>query len=111
MKRIKNIDNLEVNLNFLRECNKENHLEVNDNLLEKLAYRFSLWEEKRIFTLENGYETFREKIVWLDYDEMLEMYLMAVVCPNQKEMYWDDDCYKYFRETILMQIDKLGGEV
>ena len=37
-------------------------------------------------------------------DEILEMYFMTVVRPNQKETYWDDDCYKYFRENILPQI-------
>lgn len=104
MKRIKNKDNFENNLDFLLESIEENHLKVSYSLLEEVAYRFSLWEEKYVFTLENGYETFRENIVWLDYDEILEMYFMTVVRPNQKETYWDDDCYKYFRENILPQI-------
>ena len=40
MKRNKKRDNLEVNLDFLCEYTEENHLNANDNLLEKLAYRF-----------------------------------------------------------------------
>lgn len=111
MKRIKDRDNLEVNLDFLRESNKENHLKANGNLLRKLAYRFSLWEENYVFALEDRYDTFRENVIGLDYDEMLEMYLMTVIRPNQEAAYWDDDCYKYFQENILAQINKLGGEV
>ena len=37
MKRNKKRDNLEVNLDFLCEYTEENHLNANDNLLEKLA--------------------------------------------------------------------------
>ena len=107
MKRVKDRKNLEANLDFLRESNKENHLKANGNLLRKLAYRFSLWEENYVFALENGYETFRKNVIWLDYDEILEMYLKSVVCPNLKEPYWDDDCYQYFRENILPQIGEI----
>ena len=108
MKRNKKRDNLEVNLDFLCEYTEENHLNANDNLLEKLAYRFSLWEENYVFALENRYETFRENFVWLDYDEILEMYLIAVVHPNQKESYWDDACYKFFRENLFEQINNMS---
>ena len=66
MKRNKKRDNLEVNLDFLCEYTEENHLNANDNLLEKLAYRFSLWEENYVFALESGYETFRKNVIWLD---------------------------------------------
>ena len=107
MKRIKDRNNFKVNLHFLMESNKENQLNVDGNLLRQLAFRFSLWEENNVFTLENRYETFRENFVWLDYDEILEMYLIAVVHPNQKESYWDDDCYKYFRENLFEQINKV----
>ncbi len=110
-KKIRDRYNFDANLKFLREYNKEEHLKANGNLLRKLAYRFSLWEERYVFTLENRYETFRENVVWLDYDEILEMYLKAVTRPNQKETYWDNDCYRYFRKIILMQINKLGGNV
>lgn len=105
IKRVKDRNNLEVNLDFLRASNKENHLKANGNLLRKLAYRFSLWEENYVFALEDRYDTFRENIIGLDYDEMLEMYLMTVVRPNQEVAYWNDDCYKYFRENILEQIN------
>lgn len=105
MKRIKYRDNFETNLGFLRESNKERHLKTNGNLLRKLAYLFSLWEENYVFALENGYETFRENIIWLDYDEILEMYLTETVRPNQKETYWNDDCHRYFRENIFEQIN------
>lgn len=107
MKRIKDRNNFKVNLHFLMESNKKNQIKVDDNLLRQLAFRFSLWEENNVFTLENRYETFRENFVWLDYDEILEMYLIAVVHPNQKESYWDDDCYKYFRENLFEQINKV----
>ena len=108
MKRIKDRDNFEVNLNFLRESNKENQLKANGNLLRKLAYRFSLWEENYVFALEDGYDSFRENVIGLDYDEILEMYLMSVVRPYQKVPYWDDLYYEYFQEAILIQINKIG---
>lgn len=107
MKRIKDRKNFEANRHFLMESNKENQLKANGNLLRKLAYRFSLWEENYVFTLEDRYETFRENIVWLDYDDILEMYLFAVVHPDQKESDGDDDCYKYFRENIFEQINHI----
>ena len=65
-----------MNLHFLLESNKENDLKANGNLLRTLAYRFSLWEERNVFTLENRYETFREEIVSLDYDEILEIIVL-----------------------------------
>lgn len=108
MKRIKDRGNYEVNLHFLMESNKENDLKANGNLLRTLAYRFSLWEENNVFSLENRYETFREEIVSLDYDEILEMYLLTVVHPDKKECYWDDDCYNYFRENLFEQINKMS---
>ena len=61
MKRIKDRKNFEANRHFLMESNKENQLKANGNLLRKLAYRFSLWEENYVFTLENRYEI-RENI-------------------------------------------------
>lgn len=63
MKRVKDRKNLEANLDFLRESNKENHLKANGNLLRKLAYRFSLWEENYVFVLEDRYDTFRVSII------------------------------------------------
>lgn len=108
MKRIKDRDNYEVNLHFLLESNKESDLKANGHLLRTLAYRFSLWEERNVFTLENRYETFREEIVSLDYDEILEMYLLTIVHPDMKESYWDDACYKFFRENLFEQINNMS---
>ena len=108
MKRIKDRGNFEVNLHFLMESNKESGLKANGNLLRTLAYRFSLWEENNVFSLENRYETFREEIVSLDYDEILEMYLLTVVHPDMKESYWDDACYKFFRENLSEQINNMS---
>lgn len=108
MKRIKYRGNYEVNLHFLMESSNESNLKANGHLLRTLAYRFSLWEERNVFTLENRYETFREEIVSLDYDEILEMYLISVVHPDRKESYWDDGCYEYFRENLFEQINNMS---
>ena len=111
MKRIKNRENYEVNLQFLMESNKENDLKANGNLLRTLAYRFSLWEENNVFSLEDRYETFREEIVSLDYDEILEMYLISVVHPDRKECYWDDACYKYFHYCPRKSINNCSNHL
>ena len=43
MKRIKDRGNVEVNLHFLMESNKESGLKANGKLLRTLAYRFTFW--------------------------------------------------------------------
>lgn len=62
MKRIKDRGNFEVNLHFLMESNKESGLKANGNLLRTLAYRFSLWEENNVFSLENDTRPFVKKL-------------------------------------------------
>lgn len=76
--------------------------------LEHLLIVFLCGKKNNVFSLENRYETFREEIVSLDYDEILEMYLISIVHPDKKESYWDDACYKFFRENLFEQINNMS---
>lgn len=99
--------NVQENLEFLREYNEDNNIGLADDFLIKVARSFSKWEYRRVFTLDCSYETFREKEIWMDYDEMLEMYLGAMVNPGKKEAWWNENHYKYFMENILPRIGKI----
>ena len=55
------------NLVFLKEYNKDNGIHLSACQLKDMAHRFSAWEEEHVLCLENGYEGFRDKVVWMDY--------------------------------------------
>lgn len=65
-------NNYQTNLDFLKEYSKENELNLSICQLKEIAHRFSVWEEENVYRFENGYEDFRDEVVWMDYDEILE---------------------------------------
>ena len=104
----KNLTNLGMNLSFLREYNSENELELEDDILRVMAYKFNLWEQKFVFSFENGYEDFREKVIWLDYDEILEMYIEDFIHPSVMPPWQDESNYSFFVGKILPQIKNIA---
>lgn len=104
----KNLTNLGMNQSFLREYNSENGLEIEDDVLKVLAYKFNLWEQKFVFSFENGYEDFREKVIWLDYDEILEMYIEDFVHPSVMPSWQSESNYSFFIGKILPQIKNIA---
>ena len=52
--------------------------------VEKIMYiisKFSKWEERYVYSLPDGYESFRDlPHGGLDYDEVLEMYIDTIFC-------------------------------
>lgn len=96
--------NLDVNLFFLKEYNAENNLGVTSYKLMEMARNFTLWEHNFVYSLEDGYEEFREKVIGLDYDEILEMYIENLVHPFEMPHWQKKKNYLYFKDKILPQI-------
>lgn len=100
--------NFETNVSFLRKYNLENGLEIEDDTLKGMAYKFSLWEKHFVFSFDSGYEEFREKVIWLDYDEILEMYIEDLVRPLVKPYWQNEYNYSFFTSCILPQINAMA---
>lgn len=101
------ISNFDINVSLLREYKFENGLEIEDDALRKMAYKFSLWEKQFAFSFNSGYEEFRENVAWLDYDEILEMYIENSVHPLVKPYWQTEDNYSFFTNRILPQINAM----
>lgn len=99
--------NFDTNFSFLRKYNLENELEIEDDTLKEMAYKFTLWEKLFVFPLDFGYEEFREKVIWLDYDEILEMYIENTVHPLVKPYWQTENNYSFFTNRILPQINAI----
>lgn len=95
------------NLVFLKEYNKDNGIHLSACQLKDMARRFSAWEEEHVYSLENGYEDFRDKVIWMDYDEILEMYMEEVAHPTVKPSWQSDANHTYFKNRILPQINDM----
>ena len=99
--------NYEINYSYLRQFNLENNLGIEDVKLREMAYRFHLWEKHFVFSFSSGYEEFRDKVIWLDYDEILEMCMEITVHPTAKQYWRKDEIHSYFIDTILPQMNNL----
>ena len=91
----------------MKTYNEENNYRLDIRLLIEKAHLFSAWEEKHVFCFEAGYESFRNNVIWLDYDEILEMYIENIVHPSIKPSWQSDFNYSYFKSNVLPQINKL----
>lgn len=100
-------NNYQTNLCFLKKYNTENGTSLSASLLSDMAHRFSSWEEKYVLCHEKGYEDFRENVVWLDYDEILEMLIEETVHPSVNPPWQSASNYSFFKNNILPQIDNL----
>lgn len=99
--------NFNINLHFLEKYNEEYGKGLDICVITDMAHLFSAWEDKYVFSLENGYENFRDNVIGMDYDEMLEMYIEYVVQPSVKPYWQSDSNYSYFKTKIIPQINRL----
>ena len=99
--------NYQMNLSFLKKYNTENETSLSENLLKDIARRFYSWEEKHVFCHESSYEYFRENVIWLDYDEILEMCIEHIAHPSEKPPWQTNANYAYFKNKILPQMNSL----
>ncbi len=93
-----------MNFEFLKGYCQKNSINADDSLLEYMANNFSAWEKKYVYCFKNGYEDFRDKVIWMDYDEMLEMYMEEVAHPSVKPHWQSNANYTYFKNNILPQL-------
>lgn len=97
----------DMNLSFLKEYNEENNLGTTDSKLREMAYRFTSWESVYVYSFKNGYEDFRDKVIELDYDEILEMYMENEVHPSVMPSWQSKRNYSFFIEKILPQLNSI----
>lgn len=97
----------DINISFLRKYNIENGLGLEDVVLREIAHKFTLLEKHFVFSLDSGYEEFREKVISLDYDEILEMYIENTAHPSVKSFWQSENNYSFFVDEILPQISSL----
>lgn len=75
------MSNYAINLAFLETYARESGYALSPRQLASMARRFTRWEVRNVFCHKNGYEDFRDQIICLDYDELLEMYVEETVHP------------------------------
>lgn len=75
------MSNYAINLAFLETYARENGYALSPRQLASMARRFTRWEVRNVFCHKNGYEDFRDQVICLDYDELLEMYVEETVHP------------------------------
>ena len=56
------------------------------------------------YARENGYEDFRDQVICLDYDELLEMYVEETVHPAVRPPWQSPGNYAYFQSEVMGQI-------
>lgn len=53
------------------------------------------------YARENGYEDFRNQVICLDYDELLEMYVEETVHPAVRPPWQRPGNYAYFQSEVM----------
>lgn len=101
--------NLKINSQFVFNYLDENNISLSKAMLNELINKFTKWEDKYVYSLPNGYEDYRDNIVWLDYDEILKMYIdvmsnSSMSCPDTSMDGYQQD-FAYFKNDILPQIE------
>lgn len=107
MRKERKTCNFYINVSFLRKYNQENEFGFGDDELMEMANKFTLWEKRFVDSFDNGYEDFREKVVWLDYDEILEMYITDIAHKSVIHDWQNEYNDIFFREKILQQINSI----
>lgn len=76
------MSNYAINLAFLETYVRESGYALSPQQLASMARRFTRWEARNVFCHKNGYEDFRDQVICLDYNELLEMYVEETVHPR-----------------------------
>lgn len=108
--------NVEYVMNYLFDDMSKSTFSREDILkITRIASNFSKWEEKYVYSLEDGYESFRDlPNGGFDYDEILEMYVDTIFFRLDRWMAtrnpcirWDDG-YQWCLAFVLPKLDKEG---
>lgn len=101
--RRRSMSNYAINLAFLESYARENGYALSPRLLASMARRFTRWEARNVFCHKNGYEDFRDQVICLDYDELLEMLVEETVHPAVRPPWQSPGNYAYFQSEVLGQ--------
>ncbi len=97
--------NYAINLAFLETYVRESGYALSPQQLASMARRFTRWEARNVFCHKNGYEDFRDQVICLDYNELLEMYVEETVHPAVRPPWQSPGNYAYFQSEVMGQID------
>lgn len=103
------MSNYAINLAFLETYARENGYALSPRQLASMARRFTRWEVRNVFCHKNGYEDFRDQVICLDYDELLEMYVEETVHPAVRPPWQSPGNYAYFQSEVMGQMALGGG--
>ena len=84
-------------------CVRERGYALSPRQLASMARRFTRWEVRNVFCHKNGYEDFRDQVICLDYDELLEMYVEETVHPAVRPPWQSPGNYAYFQSEVMGQ--------
>lgn len=96
--------NYAINLAFLETYVRESGYALSPRQLASMARRFTRWEVRNVFCHKNGYEDFRDQVIFIDYDELLEMYVEETVHPAVRPPWQSPGNYAYFQSEVMGQI-------
>lgn len=98
------MSNYAINLAFLETYVRESGYALSPRQLASMARRFTRWEARNVFCHKNGYEDFRDQVIFIDYDELLEMYVEETVHPAVMPPWQSPDNYAYFQSEVMGQM-------
>ena len=103
------MSNLQINYNYASSYINDSSIKLSKFEIENLLNKFTKWEGKYVYSLPNGYQDYRENVVWLDYNEIIEAYINYVA--NNYSLYPIGNCEAkeiiYLHNVILPQIESL----
>lgn len=102
--RRRRMSNYAINLAFLETYARESGYALSPRQLATMARRFTRWEVRNVFCHKNGYEDFRDQVICLDYDELLEMYVEETVHPAVRPPWQSPGNYAYFQSEVMGQM-------
>lgn len=98
------MSNYAINLAFLETYVRESGYALSPRQLASMARRFTRWEARNVFCHKNGYEDFRDQVIFIDYDELLEMYVEETIHPAVRPPWQSPGNYAYFQSEVMGQM-------
>ena len=102
------MSNYAINLAFLETYVRESGYALSPQQLASMARRFTRWEVRNVFCHKNGYEDFRDQVIFIDYDELLEMYVEETVHPAVRPPWQSPGNYAYFQSEVMGQRGRIA---
>lgn len=98
---------LQINYKYASSYINDSGIKLSKLETKTLVNKFTKWERKYVYSLPNGYQDYRENVIWLDYDEIIEAYINYAA--NNFSFYPKGNCKAkeiiYLNNVILPQIE------